>query len=366
MHYLQTSHQQDDSRENIRGSRETLEIIELGSYAARLVNLLLSEDTSGVDLEQMMVDRFDEMVAFHDEVISYFELAKFGAQRITDPVRWNRRLNNFLRSIFMVTSITLNKACTGHYYWHSSYSFNPTSNMIEVSESVGHSQRTACLCGSYRRGEVSTLSAPFATPSTYLSNDSSVVQWEIRGDEIIKSELSVYHVIPLRLISKFFDTWLSDNSTEISDPSFSGCLRILFGRLRRSMRKLFLVSVRRSSGFSINVDSNNFFSEAVERAHGMFSGNIFLGPSDRGPFSPTFGKSGDELLDAFEFSAKPIIGTRRYEQLLRMFEQLRHYVTLVPQWSPLARFVLGMRHFFALFMTFDKIRITPSTPDNGS
>lgn len=60
------------------------EICEIENYAIDTIRLLLAEDIEGRNLTDMLNNRFHELAAFHDQIRSYYSLAEFGAQRITD------------------------------------------------------------------------------------------------------------------------------------------------------------------------------------------------------------------------------------------------------------------------------------------
>lgn len=297
---LQISYQQNNtfnggpstSTEDISAT----ERCELLNYAGRLLTLLLAEDSSDVDLTEMAENRFDELTAFHDEVFTYVVLARFGAQNMDDRARRHRRLAFFTHHLALTTLNMMAEHCTTHYSYDMVYEYNRPHNMILVRKNVSY-QPDSCLCGNYR--ERSSLDVPFVIP--HVERPDLTVQVEIdRRNRLQIAELNVYHIIPLPLITKFFETWVSNESTNVDDTNFSNCVRTLFYRLRRSMRKLLLASLGRSL---LAANSNAPFSELIERSHGMLSGNIFLGPINRGPFSPEFQRNHEE---AFEFG---LVGT---------------------------------------------------------
>lgn len=86
------------------------------------------------------------------------------------------------------------------------------------------------------------------------------------------------------------------------------------------MQKILLVSIRKSHVFSdilvepIDVEDVSFYAEdtlsidSIQNAVSWLSGNIFIGPTNRGTFGPTFQRTGEELLEAFDQNAEPIVG----------------------------------------------------------
>lgn len=129
------------------------------------------------------------------------------------------------------------------------------------------------------------------------------------------------------------------------------------------MRKLLLVSIRRlPENFrheAVDINSNIFFLEAIERTHDMLSGNIFLGPTYRGPFSAEFQRSGVELLDSFESGIEPIIGHQRYGMLSLLFNSLRLYVQHASNLRPFDRLTMGLTNFFLLNFALHQSDVIP-------
>lgn len=364
--YLQTSNQQNRSERINDGASTSTgqpgelslhERCEVASYAHRVIHLLLSEDSSGADLRDMMQNRFDELTAYSDEIFSYLVMTRYGAQRITDLLRRQRRLRLFTYTVSLEIIKIVNEASSGHYRYNMVQNYDRQSNMIVVRENSSYSPNS-CLCHNYR--ERSVLSTPFSLPRNFLNRMDIAYQLEVIQNEYHVTELFAYHIIPLPLISQFFDSWLSDQSTNIDNTNFNTCIRTLFGRLKRSMLKLVLASLGRAPTTEnlMEIDGN-FFSETLPRTHGMLSGNIFMGPARRGPFNPQFQRSGEDLLNTFEHDVEPIIGTRRYQQMLNIYNQMRHYIRIAPGTYPFLRLLNGLNIFLALHINLHDHEITP-------
>lgn len=172
---------------------------ELLHLANRLVQLLMSQDTSDLDLIQMMENQQDELRAFHDEVFSLFTIARHGAQFITDIYRNDYRMNNFVKDVALLITENLNQACLSHFKQNLVYYYDAESNAILMRERITHSPNPACLCGSQTEQERLILGRPFNIPNSYLNQPDLIIQLEINRNRVETTELSTYHIIPLHL-----------------------------------------------------------------------------------------------------------------------------------------------------------------------
>lgn len=290
----------------------SFEECEIIGYADRIINLLFSEDANGADLREMMENHRQELRAFRDEIFSYITVTRFGAQYIADATRQRNRLRFFTSYMTMKILSMVNDDCTRHYRHSLVHNYDSESNMILVTGNVSY-QPDTCLCENYR--ERSILSRPFSLPHNYLHQPDLALQLEVNINQVNTPEVSVYHVIPLSLITKFFNAWLSEEPTNETNSYFNLCIQTLLGRLRRSMQKLLIASFGRSPGDNVTFDTSNFFSETIELTHGMLSGNMFIGPTNRGPFSPAFHRHGD-----ITTSHRARGGTHHRNPALRDFE----------------------------------------------
>lgn len=65
---------------------------EIGSYAESMVRLMFAEDIEGGDLRDMFNNRYHELEAFYNEVVSIITMVENGAHNITDAGIRIRRL----------------------------------------------------------------------------------------------------------------------------------------------------------------------------------------------------------------------------------------------------------------------------------
>lgn len=248
------SHQQNDDErinEGASTSREDLsdcEKCEISGYAERMVRLMMADDRDGGDLTYLMNNDFDALQAFHDEIFANILLAEYGAKAYSDAFRRARRLDLLGMYISLNILEVLIKTCNEHNRDQLWYEYDRTKNVILLRENFSFSSDDVCLCENYR--ERSTFIRPLLLP-TYNSRFERVYQYVGVNNNISNVETIQYYIIPLSLISKFFEVWLSDepeNSNE--NTSFNQCTRTLIGRLKRSMQKLLLVKLKNSREFS--------------------------------------------------------------------------------------------------------------------
>lgn len=337
------------------------EEIEILNYAQSTVRLMLAEETNGASLTDMISTRFDEIVEFHNEIFSYSTLAEYGSLAITDLVRRTKRIHLYLHHLRMIILETVEMACSNHFDLRLSYEYSHVTNTISVTENVSFPLED-CLCENER--ERMMLSAPFSLP---LNNHSELtLQFvNVNSGRVSTMEAAQYHIIPLSLISRFFQVWLTDESTGSLQTDFNDCVVTLFGRIRRSMQKILIAQVRNSPEFSnddfYNIQSNlqyssnnTFFFNMFGRAYSWLNGNVFIGPRNRGPFSPTFERDEGELLEAFEFDSEPIIGRQHYRESLNLFFQLLDFLNQAPSMFPFDRLLYGFSLFSSMTITLSE------------
>lgn len=169
-------------------------------------------------------------------------------------------------------------------------------------------------------------------------------------------ETTDHHVIPLSLIRRFFKIWLGDQ-TSLIPGEFNNCVYTLFGRLKRSMLKILIVAMKKSRQFIdapvYNVslgeqyDLNDaFFTNVFGNARSWLSGNIFIGPSNRGPFNP--GRAEEQMEENFDYDAESLIDPRHYEDLLVLFQKLVDYLNRAHDMNSFERLMNGFNNFISI------------------
>lgn len=342
------------------GILSTQEVSELREYANRLVTLLMAEDRNNRSITEIITNNPEELISFHDTVLYYFRLVSHGRPYITDATRRKERTSLFRYYFHTRVSETLFETCSRHFHQHLQYRYNQEVNMFTVDKIVTYDPNHSCLCGNYQERLI--LNQPFPIDFNYLTEIDSIVYFEINNRTELQTVLSVsaYHVIPLKLILRFFETWLSDESTRISALQYNPCVHTLFGRLRRSFRKLLLVSTRRSPGYlNRGWDANILLGSNSRHFFSMFAGNIFIGPSERKPNSARFKDNGVESLNAFEFGVQHIIGHERYQVLFNIFNILHDYIKLAPQMPLITKLTKGFQILIILHNRLGQYNIVP-------
>lgn len=95
---LEISYADDEDEESINDGASTSqefsihEQCEILSYVDSIVRLMIAEDIEGGNLTDLMRNRFHELEAFHNEIFSYFTLAEYGAQAISNDERRSERI----------------------------------------------------------------------------------------------------------------------------------------------------------------------------------------------------------------------------------------------------------------------------------
>lgn len=367
--YFKISYQQDENErinEGASTSRQDLskcEECEIAGYADRIVRLLVAYDRNRGDLTYLMNNDPSSLEAFHDEIISYFILAEYGAKAYSDVNRRAKRLNILREYINTYIVTMIHNACREHYQDNLWYEYNRENNMILVREHISFSSNNN-LCENYE--ERRRLNLPLVLPEYNFSekiHQHVVIENGVSTDEVVP-----YHVIPLSLIAKFFQVWLSSDASVTLNANASLCATTMFHRLKRSLQKLIIVKLIRSRRFFTRIQHGNenihfnvdrlFSVETLEQADGWLNGNIFLGPENRGPFNPNFDKDEEELLDAFEDNAKEILGNDQYNELLHLFSELRDFLIEAEDMSSIERLTEGFDRFFLLYTCMNRYDIT--------
>lgn len=346
---------------------------DLQNRALNLVLLMTAEDSANENLTYMMNNRFSELEAFYTEVNHIILDVEFQGSN-TSAEEGIRRLNYFTEMTDQKLLELFQKACTDHYYYHSFCEYNRQMNRVFLRETIDYN--TNCLCRNSWE-EQPVLNAPFSLPVAKKPEKKYALLFFKNEDRLTAEEISIHHVIPLELITRFFQVWLSDDSDSHLRNIFNGCVLKLFGRLKRSMQKILLVSIRKSGIFShqpesLNNDNLSFASddtlllESIKKAVSWLCGNIFIGPTNRGPFDPAFERSGDQLLEAFDYGAEPIVGQRRFQLLLESFYQMLDYVYQAPRMNPFWRLIYGFNIFTVMALSFhtDIVGITEMDSEN--
>lgn len=353
------------SRQDLRD----LENWEISGYAEKVISLMMAEDKDGGDLSEMMNNDFDALQAFHDEIFSYILLAEHSSKPYYDAFRRARRLDLMGMHMTMHILQVMITTCNEHYRDRLWYEYDREKNVILLRENLSFSSDDACLCENYR--ERSTLSTTLSLPE-YVGRSERTYQCTQEGSNLSKEEATQYYIIPLPLISKFFQVWLADepiNFQEDEDLHLNSCALTLIGRLKRSMQKLVIARLKSSREFSyqnrykIEIDvelyENDTFSvDLLSHADNWLNGNIFLGPSNRGPFDPNFNKSSEESLTAFEVYVAPIIGQSHYKKIVSLYTELRSFVRTVGEMDPVERIIEGFNLFFSMTILMNEYGLT--------
>lgn len=281
------------------GEPTACEKCEIESYAANIALLITATDFQVDNLTDQMNNRFHELEAFHDEIMNNIILAEQSTGRFpSDQHRQTTSFRHFLHYINLYILEIFEKSNEEHHTLKLAYRYDQYRNAIVVSQDISLNWDD-CLCDNY--GERTRLNSTFVLPR--IQPPSITVQVDFNGSCTSVTEISEYHIIPLVMISSFFQLWLSD---EIVGDYANDCVYTLLARLKRSMQKLVIDRTRNTKEFpyeDLNRTSDivnkvlmdiieNLFSEKMDkRAYNWLRGNIFLGPSNQGPFHPEFGRS---------------------------------------------------------------------------
>lgn len=339
---------------------------ELRNGAIRTISLMLAKDPRGENLTSLINNRFEELQAFSDEIFSYVIQAQNSVSEISNKTRQYYRLDYFTTHLFKEVLMILQKACSDHHRYKLWYEYDSRRKIILIHEyisTVHNNNSNDCLCGNYQERDI--LSEPFLLPSISYFDEAYQIDISIDG-EVSMIKTSPYHVIPLRLILKFFETWLTRPTDNAMNEcmGFNNCAHTLYLRLRQSMRKLVIARMLQMNKITqndyVNIglgDSDEIYIELISNAGSYLGGNIFLGPRFRGPLDPTFDE--ENLLNAFEIDSAPIIGQDRYNELLQLFHQLKFFTNRMLDRPPFWRLISGFKLFVKISNLLMDQSITP-------
>lgn len=232
---------------------------------------MISEDFGG-SLIDMSSNRFYELQAFHDELFTHFVHAEFGIRGFHEitPEERETRLENFIVIINQIILKLTQNVCSRHFRDRLWYEYDINTNTILYRENITF-VTDDCLC---ETNPVQTISTEL--PSISRNNNTEKFYKLVKNSTLVK--VSHYHIIPVAMISNFFQTWLSEEFTKIENSRFNGCVQKLYKRLKRSMHKLLIVTLKNTREFSSNeiissddaqlVMSDEFNTEILKRAYG--------------------------------------------------------------------------------------------------
>lgn len=135
------------------------------------------------------------------------------------------------------------------------------------------------------------------------------------------------------------------------------------------MQKLLAVKIRNTHEFSnqdpdniridFNLDeSHSFSAEILSQTDNWLNGNIFLGPSNRGPFDPSFDQDEDELLSAFEFNVAPIIDRDHFKKLILLYSELGSFIHTADDMDSVERLTDGFNLFISMIVVMNEYDVT--------
>lgn len=225
--FFKPSHGYNENAERINDGASTsqeltpYEQCELWSYVDNIVRLITAEDIEASNLTDLMNNRFHELEAFHEEVFSNLLLAEYGAQFIFDAERRTERIEYVIYYTTMKLLEIIVESCMGHRRLKLEYSYDPERNVIILKEDTSFSS-DYCLCRNYE--ERRTLSEELSLPA--IERPWRTVQVDMNENEVSMIETVQYHVIPLSMLSKFFQLWLSDD-LDPSSTDYNRCVLLL-------------------------------------------------------------------------------------------------------------------------------------------
>lgn len=325
---------------------------DISNFAERVVRLLTSEDRES-DLIYFANNRFPELQAFHDELFSYFSKVEFSNKDLSDvtPAESSEKLRHFLTALeLMMLQMALN-SCSRHFHGKQWRKYEHEKNIILLHENVSFSENTY-LCKSNQKQSIT---------KTFLPLDKYHYSMKLPKNFNSENEveMSKHHLIPLTLISQFFQSWLSNQS---SSTNSNNCTNEVLSRLTQSMQKLLIVSLKNSKkstnednlniNFAIeSIINNNYSTEIFEHTDSFLRGNILVIFKNSDPV-PKFDGNEEELLKANEHKVNRIIGPTRSQQLLNLYNNLLEYNRVAFKMTPLKRFIKGFNIFTLMTTTF--------------
>lgn len=304
----------------------------------------------------------------------------------------NEERSNYLSlRIIEIFLEVIEEACTQHFRRDLQYIFNPRNQRFAFRDHV-FVQSDHCLCTRpprndrrcYAGREIRGLREPklFRMRLEILESDYkqffSVNYDEARSKARIQDlRVSKHHIIPRALIRAFLKVWLLDNDERVvssTNPIFHGCGRIIYERLKHSIKKIIIYQLAKTNDRT-GVDWINYDYKALSNDDILYSylegwfiessgGNIFLGPENRGPLDPSVGLEYNLVnIRGFEFDCEPIVGTQRYEEMYTLFHRLYSYVVEAPKLSQFDRFITGIELCYSMFTTFERYELTTLNMD---
>lgn len=151
------------------------------------------------------------------------------------------------------------KSCTEHHSLQLMYEYDNEKKVIITKENLRLTSND-CLCENYRARMI--LSEEFSVPD--IESPGRTYQFDIDADGFTIAETAQYHIITLKMLSKFFELWMSNDSNS-SRSDYNRCVLTLLGHIKRSIQKILIVSTISSAGRSheildrMSTDTNHPF-----------------------------------------------------------------------------------------------------------
>lgn len=327
-------------------------------------NLMLAEDIRGSNLTELVAsNRTDELDIIHDEIFSNVMLAQYGSREFTDTARHRLRLDYFLAYLQETVYEIFQRACTDHYNHRRWYEYDDRRKLVLVRETIStNNNSNNCLCGNNQ--ERTILNEPFKLPNVTFPDVAH--QLNTDNDELTVFETRPYHIIPLGLIQDFLEEWLTgaDDNTDNESMNYNDCANTLCGRLKRSMRKIVISRLKKTSGITndgvwyrlgvgFQTDHNrNIFTEVFSQAFAS-------------PFDPTFYASEEHLIHYLDEDVRFVIGQDRFEELVALFYHLHNFMLStagLDELPPVVRLLQGFGLFVRISNAMFGGYVTPLDP----
>lgn len=126
---------------------------------------------------------------------------------------------------------------------------------------------------------------------------------------------------------------------------------------------MLMVDIRRSRLFSSTGDvtsSDDGTSSVLSLVDSTswFNGNIFIGPTNRGPLHPGFQRTEEGTLEAFEWDAQSILHPSHYNTLVILFRRLLDFVSRAHGMYPFQRLIEGFNLFVSMSISLRPFGVT--------